>query len=1056
MKKILSLLLTLTLIIGLIIIPTTVTASTTYNLDKSDIAYFIDFDKAPAGSGYALSSDKWGVTDKAVTISFDYVLKDASDKEIKLQSGGVVYDFADDTTGSAYLKKGEHTFTFTTDKNLYDAVYLTVINASETESNADLYIWNISVIVDGNEITDFNANWVTNTNVSFSIVPYEEVMNIKPAGYLLDFENTPNENGYCISKDQEQVAGKPAIISFKYILKNANDNELYVAAIGMGEVFKDNSTGSQYLKKGEHTFTYSTDSFPNWRVMCVAIMNGSGTVSNADLYIWDVTINGNDTDIFNPDASQYCAHENVSISDVTVEELLYERNVNLIDFNQTPKGSGYALGDDTWGTEGKEVKISFDYVLNGAKDNEILIKSGGVVYEIADDTTGSPYLKNGRHTFTFTTNEHLYKCIYLLVVNNSDAASDADLYIWNKTVTVGDKDVSTPDPEYVDTTNVTYSTVSYSDVVDNSTAYEIDFAGKEAGNNFFVIGDDNYVSNASLEISFKYYLANAEDGELYVRDLATAGEFPNIYTNDGLLKQGRNNFKFKSADYSGSTCIALSVVNYQKASNAKLYIWDVEIIANGNNAFDTEGYQGCRVEGVPDFTTIAYKDVEYKGDANNDGTVNIIDFIRVKKYISNDGKVEEKNINLVSDRAIDSLDLAALVKLLLTNEKDVSEAKIVGLYTNGVYLSGFNPDVKEYYYYDFGTSVRTVSAVKTRGSGELKVTQATKMGEDATIELNGEIYTIKFRNAPDAYDAFYKLENGMAVLELTIDSGNADGETVEIAQLTDFHYNYCNEADFEENNPSTMSTYNNRTMNPNGECIPMTNACLEYAASFADQIVLTGDILDYLSYGALEVLKENVWDKYPGTLVALGNHDSVRVMGLPTDVADPSTEESRYAILQENWQHDVYYTSKVIKNKVMVIQLDNGTGKFRDVQVEQLQNDLTLARTNGYTVLLFMHVPLSTGKAEDSTVNAFYKGDGGYADFYKCIGLNSTGATKTVYDLITNNADVIKGVFTGHEHNNYYTEILAKTSDGVNTVIPQYTLSPACYFGGIVQKITVK
>ena len=308
------------------------------------------------------------------------------------------------------------------------------------------------------------------------------------------------------------------------------------------------------------------------------------------------------------------------------------------------------------------------------------------------------------------------------------------------------------------------------------------------------------------------------------------------------------------------------------------------------------------------------------------------------------------------------------------------------------------------------------------------------------------------------YAAFYTLENGLTVREVDIAAGFADGDTVEIVQATDFHYNYCNEKDFEENNASTMSTYLNRGLNPNGSSAKVTAKCMEYGSLF-DQTVVTGDILDYLSWGALELMQKYIWDPYPNTLAVLGNHDPVRVMGLPTDVPDPTTVASRFEILQQNWKHDIYYTSRLIKNKVLVIQMDNGQNKFWDVQVEKLQNDLELAKMHGYAVLIFVHVPLSTGNSADTAVPYIYTGDLGSAcpiDLYHAIGLNADGATKEVYDLITNNADVIKGVFTGHEHNDFYTEIQAKTSSGDVAVIPQYTLTGSFYGGGHVLKINVK
>lgn len=311
--------------------------------------------------------------------------------------------------------------------------------------------------------------------------------------------------------------------------------------------------------------------------------------------------------------------------------------------------------------------------------------------------------------------------------------------------------------------------------------------------------------------------------------------------------------------------------------------------------------------------------------------------------------------------------------------------------------------------------------------------------------------------APASYDAFYKLANGLSVREVTIHSGSRDTTPVEIVQMSDFHFNFCNAKDFEENNPSTMSTYYNRDLKPNGASLPNALKCLEYGSMF-DQAVITGDVIDYISNGSLELMKRYVWDAHPGILATLGNHEPVRVLGLPTDVPDPTSLQSRYELLQKTWAHDVYYTSKVVKNKVMVIQMDNSQRGFWDSQVAKLQADIATARSKGYTVLLFMHLPLSTGNPTDTAVTSFHVNDpsGATFDFYtKGIGYNAGGATGQVYDLITNNADVIRGVFTGDMHCDFYTEIVAKTADGTQTTIPQYVLTAAFYEDGAVMHITV-
>ena len=75
------------------------------------------------------------------------------------------------------------------------------------------------------------------------------------------------------------------------------------------------------------------------------------------------------------------------------------------------------------------------------------------------------------------------------------------------------------------------------------------------------------------------------------------------------------------------------------------------------------------------------------------------------------------------------------------------------------------------------------------------------------------------------------------------------------------------------------------------------------------------------------------------------------------------------------------------------------------------------------------------------------------------IGSSTSGANKDVYDLIVKNPDVIKGIFNGHMHSDFYSEIWSKNADGSDNpdvVIPQYTLTGSAYETGHALRITIK
>lgn len=306
----------------------------------------------------------------------------------------------------------------------------------------------------------------------------------------------------------------------------------------------------------------------------------------------------------------------------------------------------------------------------------------------------------------------------------------------------------------------------------------------------------------------------------------------------------------------------------------------------------------------------------------------------------------------------------------------------------------------------------------------------------------------------------YELPNGIRMREVCIDSGKG-GSHVEIMHLSDMHFNYMNAQDMKEANSTLLSTYEYRTWGAEGGFTSKAAKLLEYAND-ADQIVITGDVLDYLSHGAVELTYREIWNKYPDTIISVGNHDFVQ--NVQGTVDESLAETERWQWIERVWKHDPHYFARVINDKVMVIQLNNGENRFYQSQVTKLMEDVRFAREHGYVVLLFMHEPLVTGNPADTAVVPilpdrdaisgtydFYTGKR-WSNVYPAIDAE----TEDMFRVITTNADVIRGVFNGHIHTSFYTEILAKTPEGVDTFIPQYTLCASAFHGGYALRITIK
>lgn len=307
-------------------------------------------------------------------------------------------------------------------------------------------------------------------------------------------------------------------------------------------------------------------------------------------------------------------------------------------------------------------------------------------------------------------------------------------------------------------------------------------------------------------------------------------------------------------------------------------------------------------------------------------------------------------------------------------------------------------------------------------------------------------------------------EDGMFVRKAIFKSNKSDTKPVRILNFADVHLNYTNEEDFE--NEEVMYSKERRTWNADAASVPALIKAMKYGEQF-DRVVITGDVMDYLTCGCMELMDKYIWEKDPNVIVTLGGHELTRQM--QTGRPNMTTLEERQAIVEKHWRHDMYYLSEVLGDKVMLIQLDNSCHRYWDFQIEKLSRDIELAREKGYIVLVFQHEGISTGKLEDAkNVFAIRESDGAgnNINFYNNHVVGHIGesdkATREVYKLLTENADVIKGFFCGHYHSAYYTEVkgsyLDANGERKEAIIPQYAVEGLIYddYVGHVMEITVE
>ena len=327
--------------------------------------------------------------------------------------------------------------------------------------------------------------------------------------------------------------------------------------------------------------------------------------------------------------------------------------------------------------------------------------------------------------------------------------------------------------------------------------------------------------------------------------------------------------------------------------------------------------------------------------------------------------------------------------------------------------------------------------------------------------LNQSRSKIEGFNESSPIKAYRLDETGQVVFEIEVESKKG-GKDVVIAALTDVHINVTNEAD--ESDEEVMYSKKCRgTIFAEPGVVEALTRAMEVCA-LADLTVVTGDLLDYLTCGGMEVAKKEILEKTDSVMFCAAIHDISK--NCMTNLPDKLSYDQRIGIIKEIWPNDTLYEARTYGDKVTAIAIDNDTkAHYQEPQYELLKKDIEEARREGRIVLLFQHRPISTTKEENRETpslitlwkpvwNLYDKSNLGGPEY-------GNEVDRRIIDLIRSNADVVKGIFCGHYHDVLYTEIPATyEEDGktVEAVIPQYNMASCPYlkYAGILTRIVIK
>ena len=315
--------------------------------------------------------------------------------------------------------------------------------------------------------------------------------------------------------------------------------------------------------------------------------------------------------------------------------------------------------------------------------------------------------------------------------------------------------------------------------------------------------------------------------------------------------------------------------------------------------------------------------------------------------------------------------------------------------------------------------------------------------KDDKISIGNTLYELTEEYRDDSKNVFFRR------LKINVNAAKNDGDTVRIALMSDPRFNSCDIRDLSD--PELQYTFSKRTELAFGESAESVDNALDFIKALGniDKTIVTGNLCDYLSHGALTLVKRHILSAGLNVTAVPGRTDFTKRTGTHTFDTTPLSE--RVNTLKAALGDDMFYRSEII-GTVMIITMINATkvrpdkgadsdkefsGHYLLSQKEALIKDLDFARKNELSVLIFESEPLFSAVCDINSVSVSDNSET-ELNFNNLIGNrdSDTVTDREIYSLISDGADVIKGVFCGADEF-YMTKI-----SGNNGEILQITAEP--------------
>ena len=188
--------------------------------------------------------------------------------------------------------------------------------------------------------------------------------------------------------------------------------------------------------------------------------------------------------------------------------------------------------------------------------------------------------------------------------------------------------------------------------------------------------------------------------------------------------------------------------------------------------------------------------------------------------------------------------------------------------------------------------------------------------KDKKMNIGNTIYELTEEYRDDDKNVFFRR------LKINVSVAKNGGDTVRIAMISAPRFNSCDIQDLSD--PELQYTFSKRTELAFGESAESVDNAVDFIKSLGniDKTIVTGNLCDYLSHGAVTLVKRHILSSDLNVTAVPGRTDFTKKTGTHTFNTTPLFE--RVNTLKAALGNDMFYRSEII-GSVMIITMINAT-----------------------------------------------------------------------------------------------------------------------------------